>query len=180
MLRTPRVLRLASSAFFTLSLAVAPARAQGNDATAQIAADKALLAKETYQLPPAEIMRLVTAPRHLNVSLAQPSPDRKYFLKTESEGLPSVQAFGKPHNYYAGLQVDPRANRARTLTTRGNTGLSLIDPVTGKSTSIAIPTGSTVSSPAWSPDGKQLAYIANFDAASHVYVADIEIGRAHV
>jgi len=37
--------------------------AQGNNVAAQIAADKALLAKETYQLPPAEIMKLVTAPR---------------------------------------------------------------------------------------------------------------------
>lgn len=181
MMRTPRILgilRLASGAFFTLSLGAVPMLAQANDPAAAIAADKALLAKEGYQLPPAEIVKLVTAPRHLNVSLGQPSPDRKYFLKTESEGLPSVQTFGKPHNYYAGLQVDPKANRVRTLTTRGNTGLSLIDPVTGKSTSIVIPAGATVSSPAWSPDGKQLAYIANFDAASHVFVADVATGKS--
>ena len=42
----------------------------------------------------AEIARLVTAPRHLNISLSQPSPDRKYFLKEQSEGLPSVTSFG--------------------------------------------------------------------------------------
>jgi dipeptidyl aminopeptidase/acylaminoacyl peptidase len=66
----------------------------------------------------------------------------------------------------------------RTLTTRGSTGLSLIDPTTGKSTAIEIPKGATVSSPAWSPDGKQLAYIANFDAASHVYVADVATAKS--
>ena len=173
----PLARRLTAIAFG--AMAAVPVLAQGNaNPSAQIAADKAILAKESYLAPPPEIAKLVTAPRHLNVSLASPSPTRRYFLKTESEGLPSVQEFGKPHNYYAGLQVDPKANRVRTLTTRGSTGLSLIDPMTGKSTAIEIPKGATVSSPAWSPDGKQLAYIANFDAASHVYVADIATAKS--
>src|SRR5258706_14521527 len=68
-------------------------------------ADRELLAKETYQVPPAEIARLVTAPRHLNISLSQPSPDRRFFLKEQSEGLPSVTSFGKPHYYFGGVQV---------------------------------------------------------------------------
>jgi dipeptidyl aminopeptidase/acylaminoacyl peptidase len=171
------LLRLLSVSIVALALPAA-AHAQNAEQANAIAADKALLAKETYQMPPAEIAKLVTAPRHLNVSLGQPSPDRRLFLKQESEGLPSVQAFGKPHNYYAGLQVDPKANRARTLTTRGGVGLSLIDATTGKSTSIVVPKGATVSSPAWSPDGKQLAFISNFDAASHVYVADVATAKA--
>ncbi|MDA1080535.1 MAG: hypothetical protein O2973_02485, partial [Gemmatimonadetes bacterium] len=170
---------MVSAAAVGLSLLVVPVRAQGNvNAAAQMAADRELLAKEGYQLPPAEIAKLVTAPRHLNIALNQPSPDRTTFLKQESEGLPSVQEFGKPHNYYGGLQVDPMANRARTLTTRGSKGLSLIDAVTGKSTSIEIPKGATVSSPTWSPDGRQLAYIANFAAASHAYVADIATAKS--
>ncbi len=174
MKRFTRFIGIALTAAFGLSLAVGPVVAQGNsDVAGKIAADRALLAKEGYQVPPSEIAKLVTAPRHLNVSLAQPSPDRRHFLKQESEGMPSVQTFGKPHNYYGGLQVDPAANRSRTLTTRGSIGLSLIDATTGKSTSIEIPKGATVSSPAWSPDGKQLAYIANFETASHVFVADI-------
>ena len=153
----PLARRLTAIAFG--AMAAVPVLAQGNaDPSAQIAADKAILAKESYLAPPPEIAKLVTAPRHLNVSLASPSPTRRYFLKTESEGLPSVQEFGKPHNYYAGLQVDPKANRVRTLTTRGSTGLSLIDPMTGKSTAIEIPKGATVSSPAWSPDGARIAF----------------------
>ncbi len=170
--------RLLSTGLFFIAFAAVRADAQNAEQAQAIAADKALLAKESYQKPPEAIAKLVTAPRHLNVSLGQPSPDRRLFLKQESEGLPSVQAFGKPHNYYAGLQVDPKANRARTLTTRGSVGLSLIDASTGKSTSIAVPAGATVSSPAWSPDGKQLAFIANFDAASHVYVADVATAKA--
>jgi dipeptidyl aminopeptidase/acylaminoacyl peptidase len=171
-------LRLIGRAAAAALLVAAPLAAQNNDAAAQMAADRAILAKEGYQTPPDVIAKLVTAPRHLNVQLTAASPDRRHFLKQESEGMPSVADFGKPHNYYAGLQVDPKANRARTLTTRGSKGLSLIDALTGKSTSIEVPKGATVSNPVWSPDGKQLAYIANFDAASHVYVADVATGKS--
>jgi len=148
------------------------------DLAARLAADRATLAAENYVTPPPEIIRLVTAPRYENLSLTQPSPDRRYFLKQESEGLPDIDLFGKPHHYFGGLQVDFKANRARVLTTRGAAGLELIDATTGKSTTVETPAGATVSGPAWSPDGTQLAFIANFDDASHVYVADVATGKS--
>ncbi len=152
---------------------------QNAEATpAWLAADRAILAADGYQVPPPEIVKLVTAPRHLNVTLTQPSPDRRYFLKEQGEGLPSVNVFGKPHYYFAGLQVDFKANRARSLTTRGSVGLQLIDAMTGKSQTIETPKGATVSSSSWSPDGKSLAYIANFDTASYVFVADLATGKS--
>jgi dipeptidyl aminopeptidase/acylaminoacyl peptidase len=148
--------------------------AAGQDTNAgSIDAAKELLAKESYVRPPDVIQRLVTAPRHLSVSLTTPSPDRKHFLKEQTEGLPSVKAFGKPHLYFGGLQVDPAANRTRALTTRGAVGLSLIDATTGTTTTIETPKGATVTGTSWSPDGRQLAYIANFETASHVFVTDV-------
>jgi dipeptidyl aminopeptidase/acylaminoacyl peptidase len=170
--------RAALQSALALMLLVVHLHAQQVAVAQQIAADRALLAKESYQLPPPEIVRLVTAPRYLNVSLTSPSPDRKHFLKEDTEGLPSVTAFGKPHYYFAGLQVDFKANRARALTTRGSVGLQLIDPLTGKLTAIETPKGATISGPVWSPDGKQLAYIANFDDASQIFVADIGTGKS--
>lgn len=166
-----RVIEVALSFALTLAL-VTPVRAQDANAST-IEAARELLAKESYVRPPEVIQKLVTAPRHLNVLLTQPSPDRRYFLKEQSEGLPSVNAFGKPHLYFAGLQVDPAANRARALTTRGAVGLALIDATTGASTTIETPKNATVSATSWSPDGKQLAYIANFETASHLFVADL-------
>ncbi|HEY5547194.1 MAG TPA: prolyl oligopeptidase family serine peptidase [Gemmatimonadaceae bacterium] len=168
----PRRLIEAALSFALVLTLVPPASAQDANASA-IEAARDLLAKESYVRPPEVIQKLVTAPRHLNVSLTQPSPDRRYFLKEKSEGLPSVTAFGKPHFYFAGLQVDPAANRARALTTRGAVGLSLIDATTGASTTIETPKNATVSGTSWSPDGKQLAYIANFETASQVFVADL-------
>jgi dipeptidyl aminopeptidase/acylaminoacyl peptidase len=148
------------------------------DVAAELAASRVRLAAENYVTPPAEIVKLVTAPRHLNVSLTRQSPDRRHFLREESSGLPGVNDFGKPHYYFGGLQVDPAANRARALTTRGSVGLSLIDAATGRITPIEVPAGATVSSPAWSPDSRRIAYIANFDRASHLYVADVATGKS--
>src|SRR5947209_8388363 len=74
------------------------------------------LTAEGYVKPPALIEKLVTAPRQNNVALTNLGPDRKFFLVSVTDGLPSTQTFGKPHYYFAGLQVDYKANRARALT----------------------------------------------------------------
>ena len=152
-----------------------PLRAQD---VSQQGALKEILAKETFIKPPAAIDKIVTAPWQQNVSLSNQSPDHKHFLKLESEGMPSVQQFGKPHYYLAGLQVDYRANRARILTTRGAAGLEIIDASTGQSRAIETPKGATISSPKWSPDGSEIAYLANFDDATHLYVADVATGKS--
>ncbi len=175
-----RVGRLAAAVVFAalplFAQHAVPQAANGTDA--KIAALRETLAREGYIEPPADVARLVTAPRHLVVALSAISPDRRYFLKEQSEGLPSVQTLGKTHLYLGGLQVDPKANRARSFTSRGATGLQLVEASTGKVVTLEPPKGATVSAPAWSPDGRKIAYIANFDAASHVFVADIATGKS--
>jgi dipeptidyl aminopeptidase/acylaminoacyl peptidase len=178
----PRMSTRALGLSTALAIAVAPgARAQQNSADNNGKDElplKERLAAETYVKPPSAIERLVTAPRENNVTLNNQSPNRKSFLKLQSEGMPSVQTFGKPHYYFAGLQVDFKANRARILTTRGSSGLEIIDASTGKSHAIETPKGASVSSPQWSPDGSKIAYIANFDDASRLYVADVASGKS--
>jgi dipeptidyl aminopeptidase/acylaminoacyl peptidase len=138
---------------------------------------KEVLAKETYVKPPEVVERIVTAARN-NVTFTNPSPDRRYFLKTETEGLPSIEAFGKPHYRLGGVEIDFKANRARALTTRGSVGLTLIDPRTGAMRSVETPKGAIVNGATWSPDGKSIAYLASFDAATHIYVADAASGKS--
>jgi dipeptidyl aminopeptidase/acylaminoacyl peptidase len=163
-----------------LLFAVSPMLAQqaGNDADAKITALRETLAKEGYITPAGDIAKLVTAPRHLTVSLNTPSPDRKWFLREQTDGLPSVQTYGKHHIYLGGLQVDPKANRARSLTARGAIALQLIDARTGSTATIDAPKGATITSPVWSPDSKKVAYVGNFETASHVFVADIATGKS--
>lgn len=157
------------------SLASHPLTAQQNGELQEL---RDRLAKETYVTPPPAIARLVTAPRYLNVTLAEPGPDRRRILRLVSGGLPPVTTFGKRWHNLAGLQLDPRANRARTLTTRASAGLEIVDAVTGRAVAVEVPQGATVSSPQWSPDGSQVALLANFDDATYAYVADAATGRS--
>ena len=143
-----------------------------------IEADKALLATERYVRPPAEVERLITAPRQRNSTLVQQSPDRRHFLALHGEGLGSEVKFGKPHYYLGGLQVDYKANRVRSFTTRGQVSVEIVDAVSAPRVTVQAPGGATMSSPTWSPDGSKLAYFANFDDATYVYVADVRSGAS--
>ncbi len=153
-----------------LALAV-PAQAQ------QAELDQ-VIAKEAFLRPPSAIADAVLAPRHLNVMLGNPSPDRSHFLRQQSEGPPAMAAFAKPFYRLGGLQIDHRANRARQMTTRGASGFDLIDWRTGQTTSVQIPAGLSVSGAEWSPDGSRVAFFAHTEDATHIYVADASNGRS--
>src|SRR5438270_832094 len=156
--RRPRhISRWPVAAAALVAVIAVPLRAQD---VSQQGALKEILARESFIQPPAAIEKVVTAPWQQNVSLSNQSPDHRHFLKLESEGMPSVQQFGKPHYYLAGLQVDYKANRARILTTRGAAGLEVIDASTGQSRTIETPKSATISSAKWSPDGTEIAYLA--------------------
>jgi dipeptidyl aminopeptidase/acylaminoacyl peptidase len=143
-----------------------------------VEADRALLAQERFVTPPPEVARLVTAPRQQNSTLAEQSPDKRHFLATHNEGLGVNPKFARAHVYLGGLQVDTRANRSRQLTTRGLAAIEIVDAETGAKTKLEIPSGATASSPTWSPDGSRLAFLANFDDATYVYVADAKTGSS--
>ncbi len=155
------------------ALIASPAAAQ----TAAGQSDHDLLTSETYVRPPAVVDRIIMAPR-TDISFTQPSPDRKWFLKSPGLDRGDVAQFGKPHVYLGGIQVDTRANRARSLTTSTHLGLLLVDPRTNATKTIETPKGASISAQVWSPTGTQIAYIANFDEASHVFVADVATGKS--
>ena len=162
---------------FAILAAPAPSSAQQNaDASWQ---PREILTKESYVAPPSAIARLVMAPRQNQAPLTDVSPDRKYFLRSVFDGLPTVQTFGKPHYYLAGLQVDYLANRARALTNRGAVSLTLIEAATGKMRAIEAPKGATIASATWSPDGSKVAFLANFAESTKLYVADVATGKSH-
>ena len=134
---------------------------------------------EGYIDPPEALKRLVAAPRGSNVVYASPSPvTRKWFLRTLSEPMPPLALMGKEHHNLAGWQIDNRANRARNLTTRSSQALELFEWETGKTIKVELPPGTRATSTSWSPDGKTLAYFANFEDATHIYLADAATGKS--
>ena len=162
----------------------APARTQSRTATnaavspaAGVRSDP--ISAEGYIAPPDAIARLITAPREANASFTMPNPgSRRYLVRTVSDGLPTLELVGKPHYNLGGLQVDFRANRERSMTMRSGSGLELLEWQTGRKVSIAVPAGARVGAASWSPDGSQLAFLALFPDATHIYLADPVTGKA--
>ena len=136
-----------------------------------------ILKTEGYVKPPADVEKLIMTPR-TDISFTAPSPDRSWFLRAISQDRGDILEYGKPHLYLGGLQVDTGANRARTVTVSQRHGLVLVNPRTGATKPLETPKGASVWAQTWSPDGKQVAYIANFPNASYAYVADVATGKS--
>jgi dipeptidyl aminopeptidase/acylaminoacyl peptidase len=168
-----RALRRGVSTAVALIAVTAPLRAQQNGSQ-----QTPVLSAESWQRPPLAIAEAVGAPRERNVSLSNLSPDRKYFLRQATDGMPSMAQYAKPHVYLGGLQVDIKANRARSLSTRNGAGIQIISAENGQARDIEVPRGAVASNAQWSPDGRSIAYFANFDDATHIYVADVATGKS--
>ncbi len=136
-----------------------------------------VLRTETYVKPPAVIERIVMASR-TDISFTTPSPDRRWFIRMPGTDRGDIDRYGAAHVNLGGLQIETKANRARTLTTSQHTGIVLVDPRTSATKTIETPKGASVSDPVWSPNGSQIAYIANMEDASYAYVADVASGKS--
>jgi dipeptidyl aminopeptidase/acylaminoacyl peptidase len=136
-----------------------------------------ILRTETYVKPPAVIERIIMTPR-VDISFTNPSPDRKWFVRMPGIDRGDFDKYGAAHVNLGGLQIDTKANRARTVTTSQRLGITLVDPSTNKERAIETPKGASITAPAWSPNGSQIAYLANFDDASYLYVADVASGKS--
>lgn len=163
--------------FVKLGVLPSAAIAQSAAASAEWSADE-VIEQETFATPPPEIVDAVLAPRHLNVALSNPSPDKRWFLDEIGDGPVTMDVFAKPFHELGGLFIDFAANRARTLTVRNNSGIQIISAADGATTAIDVPGGARVSGASWSPDGKLIGYLTHFRDATHIWVADVESGRS--
>jgi len=179
---TPLFMNLAAAAVLTVPAFAQNAASSAAATNAGAAAEKAwdpqeILRTERYVMPPANVERMILTPR-TDISFTDANADRSWFLRTTGKDRGDVATYGKPHIYLGGLQVDTRANRARSVTTSTTTGLLLVNPRTGAAKTLQTPAGASISAQTWSPSGTQIAYLANFDDASYVYVVDVASGRS--
>lgn len=142
------------------------------------AAEPSPLEREQYQLPPKEIAEAVEALSQRRTVLTNLSPDGEKFLIAKSDGLPPIARVGRPHVHLGGLALDPIAARAHDLWVRSSEGLELFFFREKKTVPVSVPDGARVANPLWSPDGSQLAFLALFDTANHLYVADAATGKS--
>lgn len=137
-----------------------------------------LLGTESYLAPPPEVLAAVMATQDQPLRLASQSPTGELFLRAVSDGFPTLARFAKESYDLGQFMIDPAANRNRRMTTRAGAGLEVYDADGALISTIQVPDGARVSGQRWSPDGSQVGFFANFDGATHIYVADPHSGES--
>lgn len=154
-------------------LLVASSAAVAQNAVNRPATNDEVIKSENFVAPPDRLMEAILAPRHLNVTPSNYSPDRKWFINEIGDGPVTMDVFSKPFHELGGLFVDFRANRNRTLTIRTDVGLELRSTSSAAKVTVALPQGVRISNASWSPDGKLVAFYGHTADATHIYVSDL-------
>ena len=138
--------------------------------------DKVLL-HEGYVMPPAELAAAVLAPREMNISLGNPSPDRKWFLDDIGDGPMPMSLFSKPFDELGGVFIDFKANRQRALTRRNTIGLQIISAADGSRKTLATPANTRVTNARWTPDATGVMYLTLGDDSTHIWITDVATNK---
>lgn len=136
-----------------------------------------IIHKEGYVQPPRELADAVLAPRHLNTTLGNLSPDKQWFLAELGDGPPTMAVFATPYHELGGVFIDFKAHRTHSLTVRNNVGIHVISAADGTKKAVAIPAATRVSGAQWTPDGKGVAYLAHAVDATHVWITDLATNK---
>jgi dipeptidyl aminopeptidase/acylaminoacyl peptidase len=132
------------------------------------------LAQQTYQSPPADLVKILEAPANPITSI---SPNRQWVLVTVSDPRTvTISDMADSAYYLAGSKI--RANpdyRVENIGIRSGTVSSL---GTKMERTLQVPAGGRIGSIAWSTDGDQLAYTTISNGAMSIEILDLTTGRA--
>src|SRR3954469_8055398 len=139
-----------------------------------LAPSHSLLAQQTYQSPPADLVKILDAPANPVSSI---SPNRQWILVTVSDPRSiTISDMADSAYYLAGSKI--RANpdyRIENIGIRSGT-VTAIDSKTTRT--LQIPDGGRVGNTAWSPDGDRLAYTTIANGNMGLEILDPASGKA--
>jgi dipeptidyl aminopeptidase/acylaminoacyl peptidase len=133
--------------------------------------------RDGYVLPPESVQDLFRRDKHL-AKLDRLSPDGNHFVIPHFEELTDLKLMSQRTLRLAMLEFVPAVNREWRLATYGNDGLSFYSLEERRTYPVKLPPNTFVSDMRWSPDGRQLGFVAHLPTASHVWVADVRTGNA--
>jgi hypothetical protein len=105
---TPRKSAFVWRLVIPVAIAVLPLSLVAQSGATQQSPDY-VLKQESYQTPAKELADAVLAPRYLNVSLSNASPDKKWFLSEIGDGPVVMKTFSKPFHELGGQDHGPVA-----------------------------------------------------------------------
>ena len=126
-----------------------------------------LVAEDAYQKAPAPIGELLSTPAAPTVHF---NPQRDAMIIYRAERHPPVADLAEPVLRLAGLRINPLNNGPHR--TARCVELTLHPLPEGKERPITIPPGARITPPAWSPDGKQFAFLRYGSREVELWVGD--------
>jgi dipeptidyl aminopeptidase/acylaminoacyl peptidase len=133
--------------------------------------------RDGYVLPPESVQDLFRRDKNM-ATLDRLSPNGNHFVVPLFQELTDLKLMSQRTLRLAMLEFVPGVNREWRQATYGNYGLTLYSLADRRMYPVKLPAGIFVSDMRWSPDGKQLAFIAHLSTASQVWVADVASGEA--
>lgn len=122
-----------------------------------------------YRIPPPEVMAIVDAAPTPAVTL---SPDRSVMLLLERPNLPGIEELAQPELRLAGIRINPVTNGPSQP--RFVTGLVRKEMQTLDEKAIGgLPEHPRITSPAWSPCGRYLAFLHTEQDGITLWLADV-------
>jgi dipeptidyl aminopeptidase/acylaminoacyl peptidase len=146
---------LAASAILTL-----PGRAQAQD---------------SYQTPPAAILKVLNAPA---TPLASVGRARDIVLLYSPVLYPPIADLAQPFARLAGLRIDAATNGPHNAPRFNNLILKRV--ADGQEQKINLPADFYVSEPSWSPDARTIAFTHASNSGIELWLADARTGKATV
>src|SRR5579863_9203983 len=129
-------------------------------------------AQSSYKLPPAEVVKILDAPRRPSIVV---SPARDTFLLIDLEGLPPIRQLARPVLKLAGVRVDPGLGALQRILR--NTGITMV-PLDGSGTKrVELPEGSRIGLPKWSPAGTSFAFTRDLADGVELWLVDTAKGE---
>ncbi|MEP9403160.1 prolyl oligopeptidase family serine peptidase [Sphingomonas silueang] len=122
----------------------------------------------TYHRAPDAIARILEAPPTPSVAV---SPDHATLAILGRENLPTIANLSKPILRLAGYRIDPATNGPAEVRVQWLNALSFKDIASGRTIAVQLPPGTRFTSPDWSPDGRQLAFVAQEPNGLALWVA---------
>lgn len=132
-------------------------------------------ADDLYHKPPRQILDVLNAP---------PTPEAVVNLSGTDVLLidrilyPPVSDLARPMLRLAGLRIDEKNNGPHNAILYHALTLRHLD-LNARATNIALPAGAEITTPVWSPDGKQFAFLNVADNAVELWIGSAATARVH-
>lgn len=130
-------------------------------------------ADTAYKLPPKEIVDLVDAPPTPETVV---SPTRDTMLLVDYEANQPIALVARPFLRLAGVRIDPRMGARQR--TRRYTGITILAIEKRTAPRVGLPRSATIGLPAFSHDGRRIAFTRDLEDGVELWVAESATGKA--